>query len=195
MKLYIRNMACESCKIVVRKSLEKLNIQPIRVELGEADIKGKLSAEKKLKLNREIGKAGLQIVESKESILVERIRQYVIEYVNMTELPTVNFSDYLSEKLEYDYTYLSNKFSQVGASSIMQYMNAIKMERAKEMILFEDMSLQDVAERLHYASLSSFSAQFKKMTGLPPSHYKKLKEQRRRTIQDLITGEEGTAEK
>lgn len=189
MKLYIRNMACESCKIVVRKSLEKLNIQPIRVELGEADIKGKLSAEKKQKLNKEIGKAGLEVVESKEVILVEKIRQYVIEYVNMTKLPAVNFSEYLSQKLEYDYTYLSNKFSEVGASSIMQYMNAVKMERAKEMIIFEDVSLQDVAERLHYANLSSFSAQFKKMTGLPPSHYKRLKEQRRRTMQELVSRE------
>lgn len=195
MKIYIRNMACESCKIVVRKSFEKLNIHPVRVELGEADIKGSLSAEKKRKLNSEIGKAGLQIVENKESLLVERIRQHVVEYISMTKLPSVNFSDYLSEKLDYDYTYLSNKFSEVAASSIMQYMNAVKMERAKEMILFEDVSLQEVAERLHYTNLSSFSAQFKKMTGLPPSHYKNLKVRRRHTIQELMTGKRKGAKK
>ena len=177
-------MACESCKIVVKEALEKLRLHPVKVELGEAEVKEKVTAEQKKKLNSDIRKAGLEVIESKGGILIERIKRYIIEYISLNKLPAVNFSDYLAAKLNYDYNYLSNIFSEVEGRSITHFMNAVKMEKAKELIMFEDLALLDVAEKLHYTSLSSFSTQFKKITGFPPSHYKKLRE-RRRTIQEL----------
>ena len=184
MKLYIKNMACESCKIVVREALEKLKLHPVKVELGVAEIKEKIKADKKEKLNSEINKAGLELVENKSSILIEQIKSYIQKYVNSADKPTVNLSDYLSDNLKYEYNYLSNVFSEIEATTISYYMNALKMERAKEYILFEDLTLTEIAERLHYASLSSFSAQFKKFTDLSPSHFKKVKE-KRISIQNL----------
>ncbi len=185
MKLYIRNMACESCKVIVRDSLEKLKLHPVKVALGEAEIKEEIGEEKKEKLNKMIREAGLEIIESKGSILIEQMRHGIYEYVHSPKPPSVNLSDYLSKKLGYDYNYLSNVFSDVEANTITNYMNSLKVERAKEMLLFEDLTLTEIAEKLHYSNLSHFSAHFKKITGLPPSHFRKLKDKRRKTIQEI----------
>lgn len=178
-------MACESCKVVVKETLQDLKLHPLKVELGEAEIKEKISDDKKKKLNALIRKVGLELIESKEAILIEKIRAAVMEYVESPKSAKMNFSDFLSKKLDYDYNYLSNLFSEVEASTITYYINSIKMEKAKELILFEDLTISEVAEKLHYNNLSSFSAQFKKITGFTPSHFKRLKERRRKTIQAL----------
>jgi AraC-like DNA-binding protein/copper chaperone CopZ len=186
MKIYIRNMACESCKVVVKDALEKIKIKPVKVELGEAEIKGEIKPEQKKKLNEEIKKAGLELVESKGGILIEKIRREIIEYVYKSEKPSKeNFSDYLSKKLNYDYTYLANIFSEVQATTIAQYLISLKIERAKEIIMFEDFTLTEIATKLHYKNLSHFSAQFKRVTGYPPSYFKNLKEKRRTVLQSL----------
>lgn len=186
MKIYIRNMACESCKIVVKEALDKLKLQPVKVELGEAEIKGKIGTEEKNKINGMIRKAGLELVENKGGILIEKIKKCVLEYVDSDKTHQLNFSDYLAKSLDYDYNYLSNVFSEVEVQTIMNYLNAVKIERAKELILFNDLSLTEIAEKLHYSSISHFSAQFKKSTGLKPSAFKKLKEKRRITMQALM---------
>lgn len=185
MKLYIRNMACESCKIVVKTALEKLKLHPVKVDLGEAEIKKNIKPEQKQKLNAEIAKAGLQVIENKNSIIIEKIRREILNYIDQEKQPKVNFSDYLQKKLNYDYNYLSGLFSEVEATTIAQYMISVKIERAKEMIMFDDFSLSEIAEKLHYSNLSHFSLQFKKSTGLSPSHFKKLREKRRVVIQDM----------
>ena len=185
MKIYIRNMACESCKVVVKDALEELNLHPKKVDLGIAEVKEELNAEKKQKLNAIIKKVGLEIVESKGGILIEKIKTYCQEYVNSDKKNNVNISDYLSNKLDKDYNYLSNAFSEVTSSTIMHYVNLIKMEKAKEMILFEDDNFTEIASKLNFSSLSSFSTQFKKTTGFSPSYFKKLKEKRRKAIQEL----------
>ena len=185
MKIYIRNMACESCKVVVKDALEELNLHPKKVDLGIAEVKEELNAEKKQKLNAIIKKVGLEIVESKGGILIEKIKTYCQEYVNTDKKNNVNISDYLSNKLDKDYNYLSNAFSEVTSSTIMHYVNLIKMEKAKEMILFEDDNFTEIASKLNFSSLSSFSTQFKKTTGFSPSYFKKLKEKRRKAIQEL----------
>ncbi len=185
MKLYIRNMACESCKVVVKEALEKLHLQPLKVELGEAEIKKDIKPEQKEKLNAEISKAGLQLIENKNGIIIEKIRKAILDYIDAEKNPKLNFSDFLHKRLNYDYNYLSNLFSEVEARTIAQYMISIKIERAKEMIMFEDHTLSEIAEKLHYSNLSHFSLQFKKSTGLTPSHFKKLREKRRIVIQDL----------
>lgn len=185
MKIYIRNMACESCKIVVKEALQELHIQPIKVELGQAEIKQDISDAKKQKLDKLINKAGLQIIENKGAILIENIKKYSQEYAISEKDIKVNISDFLSKKLNKDYNYLSNVFSEVELSTIVQYINRIKMERAKEMILFEDHNFSEIASKLNFSTLSAFSSQFKKITGFNPSHFKNLKNKRRLTIQEL----------
>lgn len=185
MKIYIRNMACESCKVLVKDALLKLHLHPIKVELGMAEIKEDLTDAKKEKLDNIINKVGLEIVESKGGILIENIKTHCQSYVVSEKHVKVNISDYLSEKLKKDYKYLSNVFSEVEMSTIVHYINLLKIERAKEMLLFGDYNLTQIADKLNFNNLSAFSTQFKKITGYNPTHYKNLKNKRRLAIQEL----------
>jgi AraC-like DNA-binding protein/copper chaperone CopZ len=185
MKIYIKNMACESCKVVVKDALEELHLHPTKVELGEATIKEELSDEKKQKLNAIIKKVGLEIIESKGGILIEKIKNSCLEYVNSEKDIKINISDYLTQKIDLDYNYLSNTFSDVTSCTIIHYINTVKMEKAKELILFEESNFTEIANKLNFSSLSAFSTQFKKITGFSPTYYKNLKEKRRIAIQEL----------
>lgn len=178
-------MACESCKVVVKEALVKLNLHPVKVELGLAEIKEELSDSKKEKLDNIINQVGLEIVENKGGILIEKIKTHCQAYVVSEKHIKVNISEYLSEKLDKDYNYLSNIFSEVEMTTIVHYINLLKVERAKEMILFEDHNLTEIADKLNFASLSAFSTQFKKITGYNPTHFKNLKKKRRLAIQEL----------
>lgn len=190
MKIYIRNMACESCKVVVKEAIEKLHLHPVKVELGEAEIKENLTDEKKEQLNAIIKKVGMEIVENKAGILIEQIKKYCQEYINNEDHIKINISDYLAKKTGKDYNYISNFFSDLEACTIVHYINLIKIERAKELILFEDLNFTEIATKLHYNDLSGFSTQFKKITGYNPTHFKKLKEKRRLAIQELTHNKE-----
>ena len=186
MKIYVKNMACESCKVVVKDALEELDISPVKVELGEIETKEDLTDEEKMELNRKIKKAGLELLEKKQGVLVEKIRKVMIEYVYKSdEKPNVKFSVLLSEELNHSYTYLANFFSEIEATTIEQYIIALKIERIKELIIFGDDTFSEIAHKLHYSSVAHLSAQFKKATGLTPSHFKALKEKRRITIQNI----------
>lgn len=186
MKLFIRNMACESCVVVVRTELENVGMTPKHVELGEADVKGKPSKKKVTQFGTAIRKkAGLELVESKEGILIDKIKTTIVEYVANNKSIKSNLSEFLSRKLHYDYPYISNYFSSLSASTIEQYMISLKIEKAKEMLLLEDLTLSQIADKLNYSSVSHLSHQFKKVTGLPASHFKRLKSIRRKSIQDL----------
>lgn len=178
-------MACESCKVVVKDALEELNLHPTKIELGEVEVKEELNAEKKKELNSIIKKVGLEIIESKGGILIEKIKKYCLEYINSDKTVKMNISDFLTEKLDLDYNYLSNAFSEVTSCTIIHYTNLLKMEKAKEMILFEDSNFSEIASKLNFSSLSAFSTQFKKITGYSPSHFKNLKIKRRKAIQEL----------
>ncbi len=186
MKIYIKNMACESCKLVVKEALEELDIATVKVELGEIETKEDISDEAKLKLNSKIKKVGLELLEKKQGVLIEKIRKVMIDYVYKSEdKPNIKFSVLLSEELKYDYTYLANFFSEVEATTIEQYIISLKIERIKELIILEEYTLSEIAFMLHYSSVAHLSAQFKKATGLTPSHFKALKEKRRITIQNI----------
>lgn len=186
MKLYIRNMACLSCKVVVKEALEELEIVPVKVELGEVETREDMTAEEKKQLNKKIKKVGLELLESKQGSVIEKIRKVVVDYVYHTEEKLiVNFSDYLAEKLDYSYTYLANLFSEVEVSTIEQYVISMRIERIKELIMFEDLTLTEISYKLHYSSVAHLSAQFKKVTGLTPTHFKALKKKRRIAIQNL----------
>lgn len=186
MKIYIKNMACESCKFVVQKALDELDISVIKLKLGEIETRSDVTDEEKLELNNKIKKAGLQILENKQGILIEKIRKVMIDYVyNTEEKPTIKFSVLLSQELNHSYTYLSNFFSEVEATTIEQYIISLKIERIKELIINEEYSFSEIADKMHYSSIGHLSNQFKKITGLTPSHFKSLKDRRRITIQDL----------
>jgi AraC-like DNA-binding protein len=186
MKIYIKNMACESCKIVVKDALEELAISPVKVELGEVEIKEDISIDEKKKLNNKIKKAGLELLEKKQGVLIEKIRKVMIDYVyNSDEKPNIKFSVLLSKKLNHSYTYLANFFSEVEATTIEQFIIALKIERIKELIIFGEDTFSEIAHKLHYSSVAHLSNQFKKVTGLTPSHFKALKDKRRITIQNI----------
>jgi len=186
MKIYVKNMACESCKIVVKGALEELDISPVKVELGEIEIKQDISTDEKKKLNSKIKKAGLELLEKKQGILIEKIRKAMINYVYKSdEKPNIKFSVLLSKELNHSYTYLANFFSEVEATSIEQFIIALKTERVKELIIFGEDTFSEIAHKLHYSSVAHLSSQFKKVTGLTPSHFKALKEKRRIAIQNI----------
>lgn len=186
MTIYVKNMACTSCVVVVKDALKELKIPYEKVELGEIQTTKEVSDEKKRKLNNEIKKAGLELLERKDGVLIEKIRKVVVDYVyNNIKRSNIKFSVLLSKELNRSYTYLTHFFSEVEATTIEQYMISLKIERAKELIMFGEHTFSEIAEMLHYSSASHFSTQFKKRTGLSPSHFKALKERRRIAIQNI----------
>jgi YesN/AraC family two-component response regulator len=174
------------CKMVVKAAAEELNIPYSSVDLGFIEIDEKLSESVLEKFKAKLLKSGLEILDDKRSILIEKIKNVVIEMVHYAdEFPKVNFSTYLSEKLGYDYTYLSNLFTEVKGTTIQEFIILHKIEKAKELIMYNEMSIADIAYTLNYSSAAHFSTQFKKVTGLTPSFFKKLKKQRETDLEDL----------
>jgi AraC-like DNA-binding protein len=186
MKIYVKNMACESCKILVKDALVELGISPVKVELGEIETREDVSDDEKRKLNTHIKKAGMELLEKKQGVLIEKIRKFMVDYISGSEKkPNIKFSVLLSQELDLSYNYLSNFFSEVEATTIEQYMIALKIERIKELIIFGEDTFSEIAYKLNYSSVAHLSTQFKKTTGLTPSHFKALKEKRRITIQNI----------
>jgi YesN/AraC family two-component response regulator len=186
MLLFIKNMVCIRCKIIVKDEIKRLGWHYTKVELGMADIVENLSKEELLQLDRALQKSGLALIDSKKSILIEKIKHVVIELIHYTDEPSnITFSDYLSDKLQYDYTYLSNLFTEVHGSTLEHYIIAHKIEKVKEMLVYQGLSLTEIAEKMGYSSVAHLSAQFKKTTGLTPTHFMKLKEKRWNGHEDL----------
>lgn len=186
MKLYIKNMVCIRCQMVVKAELEKLGLGYVYVKLGEADIIGNIQPQQLEQLKTGLKKAGLILMEDRKSILVEKIKAVIIELVHYSEDQIkVNLSDYLSEKLNYDYTYLSNLFSEVKGTTIEKFYLTHKIEKVKELIVYDELNLSEIAYKMHYSSVAHLSNQFKKYTGLTPSHFKMLRNKRRETLEDV----------
>ena len=186
MKLYIKNMVCIRCKMVVKAELTKLGLSYTSVELGEADISDNVSLKQIALFKVALLKAGLELMDDKKSTLIQKIKNVVIELLHYTEEPlTVNFSDYLSKKLDHDYTYLANLFSEVQGTTIEKFIITHKIERVKELLVYNELSLTEIAYLMHYSSVAHLSNQFKKITGLTPSYFKQLKDIRRSKLEDL----------
>ncbi len=186
MKLYIKNMVCIRCEMVVKAEFEKLGMPYVYVRIGEANIIGKIEPEQMEQLKFALKKAGLVLMDNKKSILVEKIKSAVIELVHYSEDQIkVNLSDYLSEKLNYDYTYLANLFSEVKGITIEKFYLTHKIERVKELIVYDELNLTEIAYKMNYSSVAHLSNQFKKFTGLTPTHFKKLKNKRRETLENV----------
>ena len=186
MKLFIKNMVCIRCKMVVKDELTKLGLRYITVDLGEADIMGDISALQLQQFKKALLKSGLELIDDKKSQLIQKIKNVIIELAHYSEEPlSVNFSDYLSQKLQYDYTYLANLFSEVQGTTIEHFMIAHKIERVKELLVYDELNLTEIAYRLHYSSVAHLSAQFKQVTGLTPTYFKQIKDKRRSLLEDV----------
>jgi AraC-like DNA-binding protein len=179
-------MVSMRCKMVVKDELKKLGLHFILVDMGAAELMEDITLKQREQLRISLLKSGLELMDDKKAVLIEKIKNVIIEMVHYSdELPKINFSDYLSEKLKYDYTYLANLFSEVQGTTIEKYIISHKIERVKELIIYDEMNLTEIAWIMHYSSVAHLSNQFKKITGLTPSHFKKLKNKRRQAIEDI----------
>jgi len=174
------------CKMVVKSELDKLGVHYNSVDLGEVVTRDDLSAGQLDRLRIGLKKSGLELMDDKKSILVEKIKAVIIELVHYNEEQIkINLSDYLTEKLNHNYTYLANLFSEVKGTTIEQFYLAHKIEKVKELLVYDELNLTEIAYRMHYSSVAHLSNQFKKMTGLTPSHFKNLKHKRRDTLENM----------
>lgn len=179
-------MVCIRCKLVVKEELAKLGLHRATVDLGEVDLAEDLSPEQHQKFKAALLKVGLELMDDKKSVLIQRIKNVIIELVHYSEEPlTVKLSVYLSEKLGHDYTYLANLFSAVQGTTIEKFFIAHKIERVKELLVYNELNLTEIAYLMHYSSVGHLSAQFKKVTGLTPSYFKQLKENRRSMLENV----------
>src|SRR5450759_2830376 len=186
MKLYIKYMVSNRCKIAVKEELKKLGLHFIIVDLGEVEIMENLSEEQREQVNIALFSIGLELMDDKRAILIEKIKNVIIEMIHYSdELPKTNYSDYISAKLNYEYKYLSNLFSEVKSITIQQFIIIHKIERAKELLIYDELNLTEISYKLDYSSVAHLSNQFKKITGLSPSHFKQLKDKRRIPIEEI----------
>jgi AraC-like DNA-binding protein len=185
-KLYIKNMVCNRCIAAVRNELEKLNIEPIFVNLGEVGLRETLTPEQKEKLEKALVSNGFAMIDDKRSRLIEQIKTLIIQLVHYENDDLhINLSDYLSEKVHLDYNYISNLFSEVTDTTIEKYFIAQKIERVKELLVYDELTLNEIADQMNYSSVAHLSAQFKKVTGLTPSYYKKIRDNKRKPLDEV----------
>ncbi len=174
------------CKMVVREELRNLGSTILQLDLGTVETGEDISDEKLEVLRKNLLKSGLELLENSKSILIQKIKGVIIEMIHYEEeIPKVNYSEYISEKLDYDYTYLANTFSEVKGITIQQYIIFHKIEKVKELLLYGHFTLTEISYKLHYSSVAHLSNQFKKVTGLSPSYYKELKQRRKHNLENL----------
>ena len=186
MKLYIKYMVSMRCKMIVQEELKALGIHYVVVELGTVDILEDITQQQHDLLKQNLLRSGLELLDDKKSILIEKIKNVIVEMIHYAdELPKVNYSDYISEKLNYDYTYLANIFSEVKGITIQHFIIIHKIEKVKELLLYDELNLTEIAGKLHYSRVAHLSNQFKKITGLSPSFYRQLKQKRTENLENI----------
>jgi AraC-like DNA-binding protein len=172
--------------MAVKEELKKLGLHFIVVDLGEVEIMEDISVEQREELKAALATSGLELMDDKRAMLIEKIKNAIIEMIHHSdELIKVNFSDFLSEKLNHDYTYLANLFSEVQGTTIEHFIISHKIERIKELIIYNELNITEIAYKMNYSSVAHLSNQFKKVTGLSPSHFKNLKDKRRSPIEEI----------
>jgi YesN/AraC family two-component response regulator len=186
LKIYIKYMVSPRCKAVVKDELKKLGLHFVFADLGVVDIMESLSEDQLYQLKNALLSSGLELMDDKKALLIEKIKKVIIEMVHyVDDMPKVNLSDYLSKHLNYDYTYMAGLFSEVQGITLEKYLIVYKIEKVKELIIYDQLSLSEIAWKMHYSSVAHLSNQFKKITGLTPSHFKSLKEKREKTIDSV----------
>lgn len=179
-------MVSNRCKMVVKNELKRLGLHFTTIELGVVEVMEDITPEQREHIKASLHRSGLELIEDKRAILIDKIQNVIIEMVHYdNELPKTNFSDYLSEKLDHDYTYLANLFSETKGITIEHYIILHKIERVKELIVYNELNLSEIAWKLHYSSVAHLSYQFKKVTGLTPSFFKSLKLKKRNTLENV----------
>jgi len=174
------------CKMIVKSALDKFGIMYGAVDLGEAEVKGDITEMQREGVKKYLSNAGLELMDDKRSVLIERIKNVIIEMVHYAdELPKVKNSNYISEKIQLDYTYLSNIFSEVTGITIEHFIINHKIEKVKELLLYNELTLTEISYKLNYSSVAHLSTQFKKITGLTPTFFKKLKKKKRIPLEDM----------
>jgi AraC-like DNA-binding protein len=185
MKLYVKYMVSLRCKMMVKEELKKLNLRYVTVDLGMVETQDDISPEQHQQLKKNLLRSGLELLDDKKSILIEKIINVVIDMIHHTdELPKMNYSDYISERVGYNYTYLSKTFSEVEGITLQQFIISHKIEKIKELLLYDELNLTEISRKLHYSSGAHLSTQFKKVTGLSPSFYRLLKEKRKVNLEN-----------
>ncbi|MBN8784057.1 MAG: helix-turn-helix transcriptional regulator [Terrimonas ferruginea] len=186
MKLYIKYMVSIRCKMVVKETFKKLGLHYVTVNLGEVDVIEEITAQQRERLKDALLKSGLELLDDKKSILIERIKNVIVQMVHYEdELPKTKFSIYLSRQLKYDYTYLANIFSENQGITLEHFIILHKIEKVKELIVYDELNLTAIAWKLHYSSVSHLSTQFKKITGLTPTYFKSLKRKKLSLLENL----------
>lgn len=186
MKLYIKNMVCSRCKMVVKSELEKLKLQLLTVDLGEVETVAPISETQKNEIAEHLKGFGFELIDDKKSRLIDKIKTLIIDLVHHQNSPlNTNLSSYLSDQLLQDYSSLSNLFSEVEDTTIEKYFINQKIEKVKELLLYDELTISEIAFQMNYSSVAYLSNQFKKITGFSPSHYKQLKDKKRRQIEDI----------
>ena len=174
------------CKMVVKEAFKKLGLHYVTVNLGEVNVLENITDNQREKLKVILLKSKLELMDDKKAILIERIKAVIVEMVNYSDnLPKTNFSDFLAKKLNYDYTYLANIFSETQGTNIEHYVIMHKIEKVKELIIYDELNFTEIAFKLHYSGVAHLSSQFKKLTGLTPSYFKSLKNKKLSMLEDL----------
>ena len=182
-------MVSNRCKLAVKDELMKLGLHFIVVDMGEVEIMEELTREQEQALQAGLLSSGLELMDDKKAVLIERIQNVITEMIHHSdEVPRINYSDFISKKLDYDYTYLSNLFSAVKGITIQEFIIVHKIARVKELLFYDELNLTEISFKLHYSSVAHLSNQFKKITGLTPTAYKQLKDKRRTPIEELGNG-------
>ena len=179
-------MVCNRCIMVVKSELEKSGLHPVTVNLGEVELKEEISPAQKEELSKNFLDLGFELIDDRKTRLIENIKTSILERVHYSEEPLkITFSEYLSEKFHQDYSSLSKLFSEIQGMTIEQYVITQKIEKVKELLVYDELSLSEIALQLNYSSVSHLSKQFKKVTGLTPTHFKKVKENKRIPLDKL----------
>jgi AraC-like DNA-binding protein len=179
-------MVSARCKMAVKAILKDMGLHFVVVDLGEIDIMEDITVEQRERMKTALMASGLELMEDKKAMLIEKIKNVIIEMIHHSdEVVKINFSNFLSEKLNYDYTYMANLFSEVQGTTIEQYIISNKVERIKELIIYGELNITEIAWKMNYSSVAHLSNQFKKVTGLSPSHFKQLKDKRRSPIEEI----------
>ena len=179
-------MVCSRCKMVIKDELIKFGVHPTSIELGEVEIKEELNIEKRSELNKTLELFGFELIDGKKSQLIEKIKNTIVDLVHYSdEQLKTNLSEHISQLLHHDYNYLSNLFSEVEGTTIEKYFISQKIEKVKELLKYDELSLSEIADHMGYSSVAYLSNQFKKQTGLTPTFYKSLKQNRRKNLDDL----------
>lgn len=184
--LFIKNMVCNRCIMVVQSELEKLGLGIKKIKLGEVVLEKPLDSEQKHSIEQILIPLGFEVIDDKKSQIIEKIKTIIIDQVHHADNePKMNLSDILCTQLNHDYNYLSNLFSEVEGTTIEKYFIAQKIEKVKELLVYDELSLSEIAHRLNYSSVAYLSNQFKKVTGLTPSYFKQIKEDKRKPLDYL----------